>query len=262
MSTLQSRATGLIFLLAFLLACPGEHCRAEEVTPGGSTYNNLQAVARIMSAAAPKRIVISKQSLYINLNPTPFASLISKPDRFTLALELMVRIQRIRADLVQQLPNETFWIHPVEEIEKIPPQLVEAASRSSSEDALQSSRLNFEQQAQANFDRLETALEAYAKGARLDVLKPRGPAQGYEVSIHTGSQPVRVRYMSLGEYEYCKRFKLDMTDRWRDLGRKAILIGTYHYIADLPQGKVEGSFEVTSNNQVELNLMGNQVENK
>jgi hypothetical protein len=207
--------------------------------------------------ALPQRVKISNGSISINLNPTPYDDLISKPDRLTTALEILVRVQRVKADLADQLAHEQFWRKPVEQIEKIPPQVVCAALQSKSEEEWQGKRQQYEAESQERFNDLDMALKAFAAKSNLTVHVPRGALAGYAVRIQIGPPKVRVRYMTLGSYKFCQTFHLNMDEHWDDLGANEQLIGRYRYLADWPQGKTEGQFNVTSPDQIVVITPGN-----
>jgi hypothetical protein len=235
------KGTANAVLLFALLVLP---VRSQKPATGSQdSFQTLQGVANTYSGVLGRRVTVGNRSLTIDLSHIPYRVLTSKPDHLTPALEVLVRAQLIKQDLSAQLPNEAFWKQPLDQIEKIPPQLVQLDKQGYSEDQWQSKSMELEDQAQQLFDQIDKGLTEYASKANLEVERPRGPLSGYAVRVFVGPPVVRVRYMTAGDF-----LRHDDT-LWKDLNDRDPLIGKFHYIVDWPNHPVEGNFEVLGPNQ-------------
>lgn len=184
-----------------------------------------------------------------NLEATPYTSLVSKPDRFIVSLELLLRVAVLRRDIHGLLPNQAFWSGPLENNELIAHKLVTAAVESKNDDAWQDGRIKLEATARSNFEVLARGLEDYAQKSNLRVAKPRGGPVPYEVTLHSIPPNASIQYMTFLEYELCDKkilgYRLDKS--WLHATGKLRLIGKYRFRLEWTgsaNAPVEGNFFV------------------
>jgi len=243
-----------VTLLIGLFFATTAWCGLAQVKPSAEAlkvYSALKATATTYEGVLGQKIKVENASLSINLDPIPYHFLTSRPDKYTPALEVLIRTQIVKKDLMAQLPNEAFWSKPIDRLEKIPLELVSAVCLAGSEDETQQRSLVSLDEAQKQFAVIDEGLVAYASKPRLSVERPRGALQGFAIKLEVGPPAARVRYMTVGEYDYSRDMKQDLTNRWTVLSDHAILIGRYHYIVDWPSPlePQEGVFEVQTAGQ-------------
>jgi hypothetical protein len=194
------------------------------------------------------RISISNGIVVYDFAPARDASVVSRPDRLTNALEVMIRAGVLDRDFRICLPAQIFWVASLDHIQNLTEKIVNAAYAARPETTRQSAEQDYDAQVQEEFATLEKELLLYAHNAGLNVRGSRGSVEGYKTDVRIDPAQARVRFMSFLTYRKCVVFKLDLNDYWLDLtpGSHA-LIGKYHYLAEWSASlstPVESNFDV------------------
>jgi len=125
------------------------------------------------------RISISRGIVVYDFAAAPRAAVVSRPDRLTPSLEVMIRAGVLGRDFRACMPGETFWVAPLDHIQNLAEKMVDAVYSTGSETETQTAEQAYNAQVQAEFAALEKELLLYAHNARLDVRGSRGSVEGY-----------------------------------------------------------------------------------
>jgi hypothetical protein len=231
---------------------------AGEVTSPKQAYMLLQMLAGdslgLQDSIGRKRAWIADGVLHYDLRPEAPTNLSSRPDCFSLPLEILIRSAALGRDLATTLPNQKFWTQPLENIEMLAMNMVQVAYQTTDEEQCLARQRSFAGQAQTEFQNLESGLNAYAAKAGLSTLGTRGVPNGYKVQIKIDPPRARIRIMPFLDYKRCQYFSLPLEDHWNDLPEgNRDLIGRYHYRAEWPpslNGPEEGNFDIHENGAI------------
>jgi len=187
------------------------------------------------------------RNITYDLNPFPPGNVLSEKDPFNTPFEALIRVGALRRDFRASLPNETFWVAPLDSIRKTARQCI-------AEVVIGTNQNGCSQKIEARFATLLKSILTYAAEHHLKAVEAsqpvtKGPATGYEVQVKIDPPRARIRFMTLLEYKKCLYFKTPVEGQWIDLlGDRQELIGRYHYRAEWPSelnGPEEGDFEIT-----------------
>jgi hypothetical protein len=223
-----------------------------DVKDAAKAYASLKSLANEAVSFDPKlghsRVSISNGIVVYDFAAAQRAEVVSRPDRLTTALEVMIRAGVLDRDFRACLPAQIFWVAPLDHIQNLAEKMVDAAYAAGSETERQSAEQAYNAQVQAEFAALEKELLLYAHNAGIVVRGSRGSVEGYKTDVRVDPPQARVRFMSFLTYRKCVVFKLDFNDYWLDLTPGShLLIGKYHYLAEWPaslSGPVEANFDV------------------
>jgi hypothetical protein len=190
------------------------------------------------------------KTFFYDLAPAPGKFLLAKGDPYEPPLEALIRTEALRRDFRLVVPNDNFWVAPLESIERVIKACVRdldalmAEGQETPAQELCSARI------QTQFDKLQESILSFASGRNFTFLKPaqnRDPAPGYRVQIKIDPPRARIRVMPLLEYKKNQYLKLPQDQyQWNDLlDSESELIGWYHYRAEWPpdlNGPEEGNF--------------------
>jgi hypothetical protein len=194
------------------------------------------------------RVSISNGIVVYDFRPARGATVVSRPDRITTALEILIRAAALDRDFRLCMPAQVFWVTALDHVQSLAQKMVNAAYTTASEEEWQPAEQAYEAQVQAEFAALEKALLAYADKAGLDARGSRGSVEGYKTTVRIDPPGARVRFMPFLTYRKCVVFSLNFNDYWLDLtAGSRPLIGKYHYLAEWPpslSGPREGNFDV------------------
>jgi hypothetical protein len=191
------------------------------------------------------RIVLSStKMLHCEFAPDQSAVL-SPKDPAIHSLEALIRAKALGRDFAAVLPEENFWIQPLDRVRAI----IQALNSTGIEGAPQGRRPEeVLAQIDQQFNILERATLQYAARKGLETESARDPAAPYKVEIRIQPPRARVRFMPLLCFIRSKRFNTPLEDQWIDLQEGTQhMIGKYRYLAEWPadlSGPVEGTFEV------------------
>lgn len=174
-----------------------------------------------------------------DLTPTPGKFLLAKSDPYEIPLEALIRVKALRRDFLSAVPNDNFWVLPLESIEGVIKGCVRDLDASTSEKQTASAEESCSIRIESQFDKLKESIVNFTSARNLTLFEPprtRDPAPGYLVQIKVDPPRARIRVMPLLEYKKNQYFKVPQ-DRyqWNDLlDSESELIGWYHYRAEWP----------------------------
>jgi hypothetical protein len=186
-----------------------------------------------------------------DLSPVPRRAVLSETDPFSVVLEALIRVEALRRDFQTTVPNEQFWVKPLDSVQAVARQCSESIDRASSnaesEKTQKACSINIEEQLKS----LDASVRIYAAAHKLTpkaTSQERDPAIGYRVQVTIDPPRARVKIMTALEYKKSLAFKTPLEDRWNDLlDGDNEMIGRYHYLAEWPaelNGPEEGNFEI------------------
>lgn len=187
-----------------------------------------------------------------DLSPVPLNLLLSDTDPFARPLEALIRIEALRRDFRTAIPNEKFWIAPLDSAEQVVQRCVQDPETPlSKQDATANQRECYES-IDERFEQLESLIVSYADAHGLERVQPpqaRDPVIGYRVYVKVDPPRARVRIMPLIEYKKYQYFQTAKEQyQWSDLlDPETHMIGWYHYRVEWPpelNGPEEGDFEI------------------
>jgi hypothetical protein len=200
-----------------------------------------------------RRFSFNPQSrvLSYDLNSVPSNLVLSSGDKYADALEALVRVESLRRDFHATIPNEKFWLAPLESIQRAIERCVqdlEISTNNGSTASREECSHNIDQQ----FEKLRVLIATYAVAHHLRVAESpnlREAAPGYQVHVEIEPPTARLRVMTLLEFKKCQYLKISTEQcRWNEfLDTESKMIGWYHYRAEWPpelNGPEEGDFEI------------------
>jgi hypothetical protein len=194
------------------------------------------------------RVSISAGVLSYDFQPAPDSS-ISRPNRLTSPLELLIRIEALTRDFQRSVPTESFWAPPLDHLRSVAASMVEGAFSAPAEDQWLSRKQEFEDRVGQDFALLAQETLAFARKAGLDVVATRGSVGGYKVEVRIDPPKAHIKFMTFLDYRRCNAFKLDLKNYWVDLyAGQHMLIGKYRYLAEWPASLSEAdedNFDIT-----------------
>jgi len=187
-----------------------------------------------------------------DFTPVPANLVLADGDRHASVLEALIRIEALRRDFLASIPDEKFWLAPLNSAEEIVNRCVQSLETSESKQNAAVNQPECYDKIQDQFDILRASVLAFAAAHKLELVEPprtRDPVPGYRVNIKIEPPRARLRVMTLLEYKKYQYFKTPKEQyRWKDvLDSENLMIGWYHYRAEWPQelnGAEEGDFEI------------------
>jgi hypothetical protein len=190
-------------------------------------------------------------TFFFDLSPAPRRAVLSETDRYAVALEALIRVESLKRDFQKALPNDGFWVKPLDSVQGAVKRCVENIAASNQDaDSTKTQRgcsANIEEQ----FQNLDTSVQTYAGKHKLVAKGPpadRDPTMGYRVQVKIDPPRARVKIMTALEYKKCLALKAPLENQWNDLlDGDNEMIGRYHYLAEWPtdlNGPEEGNFEI------------------
>lgn len=191
------------------------------------------------------RIVLSSTKMLLCDFAPDQSAVLAPKDPVLRSLEALIRAKALRRDFAAVLPEQTFWVQPLDRVRTI----IQALNATGTPRAQQDRPLEEAlRQIDEQFNALETATLQYAARNGLETESARDPAAPYKVEIKIQPPGARVRFMPLLCFIRSKKLNTPLDDQWIDLQEGTQhLIGKYRYLAEWPRelsGPVEGTFEV------------------
>jgi hypothetical protein len=200
-----------------------------------------------------RRFSLNQQSriLAYDLNSVPPNLVLSGGDKYADPLEALIRVESLRRDFYATIPNEKFWLAPLESIQRAVERCVqdlEVSTNNGNTASHEDCSRNIDDQ----FENLRVLITTYAAAHHLKVVESphmRGSTPGYQVHVKVEPPSARLRVMTLLEFKKCQYLKVPTEQcRWNELLDTASeMIGWYHYRAEWPpelNGPEEGDFEI------------------
>lgn len=191
------------------------------------------------------RIVLSSTKMLLCDFAPDQSAVLAPKDPVLRSLEALIRAKALRRDFAAVLPEQTFWVQPLDRVRTIIQALnATGTARAQQDRPLEEALRQIDEQ----FNALETATLQYAARNGLETESARDPAAPYKVEIKIQPPGARVRFMPLLCFIRSKKLNTPLDDQWIDLQEGTQhLIGKYRYLAEWPRelsGPVEGTFEV------------------
>lgn len=191
------------------------------------------------------------QTLSYDLTPIPLKHVLSETDPLAVPLEAMIRAEALRRDFQASIPDEKFWIAPIESVEKRALGCIASVMAKQNYGTSAPMQEECSKQLAQQFADVKQAIVGYATAHGLTPIataQGRDPTAGYQVQIKIDPPRARVRVMTVLEYKKCIYFKTPLEEQWIDLlGGEQEMIGRYRYRAEWPAdlgGPEEGTFEI------------------
>jgi len=194
----------------------------------------------------------SERTYTYDLDPIPVRTVLSHKDPYATPLEALIRIESLRRDFHAAVPDEKFWIVPLEAIQGAVQRCIEQLESTQPKAGSPDGQQECSRSVEGQFSNLENAIRGYATVHSLELVKfqKRDPVIGYRVRIKIEPPRAHVHVMTLLDYKKYRYFRTPVEQyQWNDLlDDESLMIGWYHYRADWPQdlnGPEEGDFEIT-----------------
>jgi hypothetical protein len=187
----------------------------------------------------------------LDLSPAPRRAVLSETDPYAVVLETLIRIESLHRDFKTTVPNEEFWIAPLNAVEAAVRQCSENIDRANSRTDSTRNQKACSTKIEEQFENLDASVRTYAGAHKLTpkaTSLERDPAIGYRVQVKIDPPRARVKIMTVLEYKKSLTFKTPLEDQWNELlDGENEMIGRYHYLAEWPaelNGPEEGNFEI------------------
>lgn len=192
------------------------------------------------------------RTVFCDLKPVPTNFVLSEGDPYASALEALIREDSLRRDFRAAIPDEKFWVLPLDSIEQTVQRCVRDAESSRFRQSAAGNQQECTNNIRQQFDKLRTLIATYASEHNFKLVEPpetRDPTPGYRVHVKIDPAKARVRVMTLLEYKKYQYFKTPKEQyQWNDLlDSENDMIGWYHYRAEWPpelNGAEEGDFDI------------------
>lgn len=240
--------------------------RTEQESKGSTSPSGAESSLRVLKKLAAEQITTDpeflgqtrfsidqqKHSLFYDPRSLPSNVVLSDTDPYARILEALIRVQALRRDFAASIPDDKFWLAPLQSIEQTVQRCILDIDASQSRNIPPANEAACSKHIDEQFDALKPLILGYAGTHGLEIVPPpgsRGFGNGYRVQIKVDPPRARVRLMTLLEFKKYQYFKTPSGQyQWNDiLDADNDLIGWYHYRVEWPadlNGPEEGDIEI------------------